>query len=82
MVGVFYQAVGVGVASVAFSDEEDSPTQAVVSLMFPKSVPVYPDDPEHEDNFNDVFISIPAAKTLLIDLRDAIEAATTGKPFV
>ena len=78
--GAYYEAVGVGVASVSMDENAEKGTM-VVSLIFPKEVPVYPDDLEHEDNFEDVFLSIAAAKTLLIDLRDAVESAVTGKPF-
>jgi hypothetical protein len=78
--GTFYNAVGVGVATI--STEPDSEKgQPAVSLIFPKDVPVYPDDLNHEDNFEDVFLSVAAAKTLLIDLRDAVEAAVSGKAF-
>lgn len=78
--GKFYQAVGVGVASVSLDEHAEKGTP-VVSLIFPKQEMVYPDDPDHEDNYEDVFISIAAAKTLLIDLRDAVESAVTGNPF-
>ena len=38
-------------------------------------------DEINEDNFEDVFLSVAAAKTLLIDLRDAVEAACNGTTF-
>lgn len=78
--GTYYEAVGVGVASISMDEDAEKGTP-VVSLIFPKEVPVYPNDLEHEDNFEDVFLSIAAAKTLLIDLRDAVEAAVSGKAF-
>lgn len=37
--------------------------------------------PTHEDNFEEVFLSVAAAKTLLIDLLDAVEAVVSGKAF-
>jgi hypothetical protein len=79
MLGKFYQEVCVGVAFV--SDTEAGPTQQVIGLSFPLPEPVRPDDLNHEDNFEDVFISVSAAKALLIDLRDAIESIVERKPF-
>jgi hypothetical protein len=78
--GKFYESVGVGVASVSPTEDAEHAT-TVVSLVFPKEIMVRPDDPFHDDNYEDVFISIAAAKTLLIDLRDAVEAAVSGRPF-
>lgn len=79
MLGKFYEGVCVGVASV--SSSEGGPQQQVIGLSFPLPEPVRPDDLEHEDNFEDVFIPVAAAKALLVDLRDAVESIVERKPF-
>lgn len=75
--GSYYTSIGVGVATVSTNENAENGSRAV-SLIFPKDVPVYPDDPHHEENFEEVFMSISAAKSLLIDLNDAVNAAISG----
>lgn len=78
MLGKFYEGgVGVGVATISANGQQ----QQVVGLSFPLPEPVRPDDLDHDDNFEDVFIPVAAAKALLIDLRDAIESIVERKPF-
>lgn len=78
MLGKFYESVCVGVASV--SSEENGPQQ-VIGLSFPLPEPLRPDDLDHDDNFEDVFIPVATAKALLIDLRDAIDSIIENKTF-
>ena len=80
MLGQFYENLGVGVAEVA-AEESSETTTTVVSLIFPKETPVYPDDLHHPENFDDVFLSLSGAKALLIDLKDAVNAAVSGQPL-
>lgn len=78
MLGKFYEdGVCVGVATISVNGQQ----QQVVGLSFPLPEPVRPDDLDHEDNFEDVFIPVAAAKALLIDLRDAVESIVERKPF-
>ena len=63
---VVYDAIGVSVGQT-----EDG--QELVGLMLPK------DQPLNEDDFDELFMTLPAAKTLLIDLRDAIDVAMKHK---
>ena len=79
MLGKFYEVVCVGVASV--SSYDGGPQQQVIGLSFPLPEPVLPDDLDHEDNFEDVFIPVAAAKSLLVDLRDAVESIVERRPF-
>ncbi|WP_417737228.1 hypothetical protein [Rosistilla oblonga] len=53
----------------------------VIGLSFPLPEPVRPDDPNHDDNFEDVFLPVSTAKSLLVDLRDAIDSVVENKPF-
>jgi hypothetical protein len=77
MLGSFYEVVCVGTATVNDGGKE----KPVIGLSFPIANPPKPDDPEADENYEDVFISIAAAKAMLVDLRDAIEAAQARKPF-
>ena len=79
MLGNYYEGVGVGVAEASL--QEDGPTSPVVGLAFPIPDPPYPSEPDHPDNFEDVFISVSAAKSLLIDLKDAIDSIIEKRPF-
>jgi hypothetical protein len=47
-------------------------------LGFPKKDMPNPDDPSDCNNYDDMFMSVAAAKALLIDLRDAVDAITMG----
>ncbi len=79
MLGKCYDIVCVGVASV--SAEEGGEPVPVIGLSFPLPEPVRPDDPNHDDNFEDVFLPVSTAKSLLVDLRDAIDSVVENKPF-
>ena len=79
MNGKVYDAIGVGVATVESLEGEGE--MDVIGLSFPLFNPPRPDEPNHDDNFEDVFMPVSAAKALLIDLRDAIESVVQRKPF-
>jgi hypothetical protein len=51
-----------------------------VSLFWPKAEPVT-DDPEDPVNFEALFMTIPCAKELILDLQGAINALIEGKAF-
>lgn len=70
-----YEEVCVGIGKV----EANGKQQGVVSVCFPKQNPPFPDDPNHDENFDDRFLTLAAAKTLLIDLRNAIEDVVAGR---
>lgn len=72
-IGRFYRELGVGVSKVTFDDGGEQP---MVSLYFWK-LNARNDDPEDMDNYERVCITVPGAKSLLIDVRDAIDAHMT-----
>lgn len=79
MIGDFYDCVCVGVAMG--SNTEDGELTPMVGLSFPLPNPPHPEDPDHSDNFEDVFLSVAAAKAMLVDLRDAVDSIVEKKPF-
>lgn len=76
--GKLIAGVGVGVAKVL--NPETGVEGPAIGLMIPKEHPV-DEDPQNINNYDDRFISVAAAKELLIDLKDAIDAVVSGKPF-
>lgn len=65
-----YEGVAVGVSE--FGDEDTGEvTHKMISLSFKLIDPPNPEEPEHDDNYDIVFLSLPMAKSMLIDLRDA-----------
>jgi hypothetical protein len=77
-IGKLIAGVGVGVATVC--NPETGAEGPAIGLMIPKEHPV-DENPENIDNYDDRFISVAAAKELLINLKDAIDAIVSGKPF-
>lgn len=71
---------GIGVGVALARDPNSGASMKVIGLSIPKDVQVNA-DPEHEDNFDTVFIPVDVAKALLIDLTDAVESITHGKPW-
>lgn len=78
-VGRFYEAVGtmMGVAKVS-NEEGVKKDLPVIGLIFQLDNPPFPDDPNRDENYHHAFISVSAAKALLLDLRDAVEVAVSG----
>ena len=74
---VFYQDIQANPTRVGLSEDEMNTPAIGVSLSkeeFPR-----PDDLTHPDNFNEFYISLPAAKALMVDLRNSIEALEKGE---
>lgn len=63
------------------SEHENGPCRKTVGLAFLVAPAPAEDDPKYDDAFETKYMTLPAAKSLLIDLRDAIEAIETGKQF-
>ena len=59
MDGMAYESVGTMVG-------ECTTGELVIGILLPTGIP---------DDFDNVFLTIPAAKALLIDLRDAVDVA-------
>lgn len=75
-----YEGVAVGVAE--FGDENTGEvTHKMISLSFKLIDPPKPEEPEHDDNYDMVFLSLPMAKSMLIDLRDAIDSIVNNEDF-
>lgn len=66
-----------GVALVEIDGKEAS----VVSLAFPKENPPYPDEQENMENFDEVLLTVAAAKALIVDVRDALDSILNGTDF-
>lgn len=71
-IGRFYRELGVGVSRVEF----DGNTQPMISLYFWK-INAKTDDPSDLRNYERICLTVPGAKSLLIDVKDAIDAHIT-----
>lgn len=71
----------VDVGLIEFSDQENGPVQKGVALGFLSGPAPAEDDPNYESAFEVKCMTLPAAKSLLIDLRDVIEAIENGSQF-
>ena len=72
-----YDWVGSGVATAIDGNKR----VRVVSIVFPIPDCPFPEDPENDANFEDRFMTVAAAKSLIIDLQDAVESITSGTEF-
>ena len=76
MIGKYIGGAGVGFGLVTNPDtNKEEPS---ISLVIPKEKP-FDDDPENPDNYEDLFMSIAAAKALQVDLREILEDFDKGK---
>lgn len=77
--GKLYEWVSIGVAKLG--DPDKGPLTQCIGLGFPKEDMPNPDDECDPANYEDKFLTLAAAKSLLIDLKQAIDACVEGKPF-
>jgi hypothetical protein len=76
MLAKYIAGAGVGFGVVTNPDtKKEEPS---ISLVIPKENPV-DDDPENPENYDDLFMSVAAAKALQIDLREILEDFDSGK---
>ena len=76
MLAKYIAGAGVGFGLVTNPDtKKEEPS---ISLVIPKENPV-DDDPENPENYDDLFMSVAAAKALQIDLREILEDFDSGK---
>jgi hypothetical protein len=72
----YVEGVGAGLATVF--NPKTGKDEPAISLIIPKENPV-DDNPDNEENYEDYFMSVAAAKALAIDLNDMINFAVSGK---
>ena len=70
--------LGVGTVSAIVEDPDSGRTVPVVALSFQKTYPVS-DDPKDPENFDDIYITIPAAREMIINLKQSIDDALALK---
>lgn len=76
MLAKYIAGAGVGFGVVTNPDtKKEEPS---ISLVIPKENPV-DDDPDNPENYDDLFMSVAAAKALQIDLREILEDFDSGK---
>lgn len=76
MLAKYIAGAGVGFGVVTNPDtKKEEPS---ISLVIPKENPV-DDDPDNPENYEDLFMSVAAAKALQVDLREILEDFDSGK---
>lgn len=73
-----YDWVGTGVARA--SDRPGGDKVNIVCVSFPKEG-ITGDELDDPDNYVDYFITLAAAKTLIIDLQSAVDDLISGEAF-
>lgn len=71
----------INVAMAILGKPGSDQTLKAVVLEWPKVEPVNTDDLESPDNFETLFMTLPCAKQLLVDLQGAVDEVVSGKAF-